>query len=163
MVALILTTQLIQTVVRLTHFLSIQTLKRPVKIPQEFLMVKKLLICGQTVTKKCFSTLLTKMVTYGSGVQSVHGCGGVGSNSHSSEGTYYYYIPRRVEVNWNMYGGMKLLQHWSYSSQSHAGTWVLDGEGTYGTQVIQQTAKLQVSMVITQLDIFHNSKEQTSI
>ena len=24
---------------------------------------------------------------------------------------------------------MKLLQHWPYSSQSHAGTWVLDGEG----------------------------------
>ena len=33
-----------------------------------------------------------------------------------------------------MYGGMKLLQHWSYDGQGHAGTWVLDGEGC-GTQV----------------------------
>ena len=32
-----------------------------------------------------------------------------------------------------MYGGMKLLQHWSYSSQSHAGTWVLDGEDLWYT------------------------------
>ena len=61
---------------------------------------------------------------------------GVGMNSHTSQGTYYYYVPRRVEINWNMYGGMKLLQHWSYDGQGHAGTWVLDGEGICGTQVI---------------------------
>ena len=63
--------------------------------------------------------------------QDVYGCLGVGMNSHTSQGTYYYTASRRVEINWNMYGGMKLLQHWSYDGQGHAGTWVLDGEGMW--------------------------------
>ena len=37
-------------------------------------------------TKKCFSTLLTKTDTYGSGGQDVHGNGGVGANAHTSQG-----------------------------------------------------------------------------
>ena len=62
-----------------------------------------------------------------------------------------------------MYGGMKLLQHWSYSSQSHAGTWVLDGESYMwytGYLTNGQVPGMYSTLVITQLDLFHNSKNR---
>ena len=70
-----------------------------------------------------------KTDTYGSGDKIYTVVVEQREGSHTSQGTKYYYVPRRVEVNWNLYGGMRLLQHWSYSNQSQAGTWVLDGEG----------------------------------
>ena len=49
--------------------------------------------------------------------QDVHGGGGVGiTHSHIARNKILLLCPRRVEVDWNRYGGMKLLQHWSYSN-----------------------------------------------
>ena len=53
-----------------------------------------------------------------------HGEIGVGNNS----GTYYYTKPTKIGVDFNRYGGIKLLKHyWSDGSQ-HASI-ILDGEG----------------------------------
>ena len=103
--------------------------KRPVKIPQEFFNGKRIVDVWANGNEEMFFHALDEDGYLWFWGQNLHGCGGTGEGSHTSQGTKYYYVPRRVEVNWNLYGGMKLLQHWSYSSQSHAGTWVLDGEG----------------------------------
>jgi len=103
--------------------------KRPIKIPSSFFNNKRIVdMWVEGCNEPSFHALDEDGWLWFWG-QAVHGGGGVGANSHTSEGTYYYYVPRRVEVDWNRYGGMKMLQHWSYSNQSHVGTWVLDGEG----------------------------------
>ena len=104
-------------------------IRRPIKIPQQFFNNKRIIDMWGSGNEEMYWHALDEDGYLWAWGQDVYGCLGVGMNSHTSQGTYYYYIPRRVEINWNMYGGMKLLQHWSYDGQGHAGTWVLDGEG----------------------------------
>ena len=53
-----------------------------------------------------------------------HGELGVGNYN----GTYYYTKPTRVGIDFNRYGGIKLLKH-TWSNGSHHASFILDGEG----------------------------------
>ena len=104
-------------------------IQRPVRLPQSYFSNKKIVDIWCNGCEEAYWHAMDEDGWLWAWGQDLYGCLGVGSTNHASEGTYYYTVPTRVKIDWNNYGGIKMLQHWAYDSQSQAGTWILTGDG----------------------------------
>lgn len=97
---------------------------RPVRMPQSYFDGKKIVDVYWSGSEESWCHALDESGQLWGWGHNQHGEIGVGNNS----GTYYYTHPTKIGVDFNRYGGIKLLKHyWSDGSQ-HASI-ILDGEG----------------------------------
>ena len=97
---------------------------RPVRMPQSYFDGKKIVDVYWSGSEESWCHALDESGQLWGWGHNQHGEIGVGNNS----GTYYYTVPTKIGVDFNRYGGIKLLKHyWSDGSQ-HASL-ILDGEG----------------------------------
>ena len=97
---------------------------RPVRMPQSYFDGKKIVDVYWSGSEESWCHALDESGQLWGWGHNQHGEIGVGNNS----GTYYYTVPTKIGVDFNRYGGIKLLKHyWSDGSQ-HASI-ILDGEG----------------------------------
>ncbi len=97
---------------------------RPVRMPQSYFDGKKIVDVYWSGSEESWCHALDESGQLWGWGHNQHGELGIGNNS----GTYYYTVPAKIGLDFNRYGGIKLLKHyWSDGSQ-HASI-ILDGEG----------------------------------
>ena len=97
---------------------------RPVRLPQSYFDGRMIVDVYWSGSEEAWTHALDEAGHLWAWGHNQHGELGVGNWN----GTYYYTKPTRVGIDFNRYGGIKLLKH-TWSNGSHHASFILDGEG----------------------------------